>query len=34
MGISRELGISARQLTASHAQYPAGTEQAKAFVVC
>lgn len=34
MGISRELGFSARQLFASHAHFPMGTEQAKAFVVC
>lgn len=29
-----EMGISARQLSASHAHLPMGTEQAKAFVVC
>lgn len=34
VGISRELGISPRQLIASHAHFPTGTEQAKAFVVC
>lgn len=34
VGISRELGISARQLFASRAHVPLGTEQAKAFVVC
>lgn len=34
VGISRELGISARHLFASHAHVPMGTEQAKAFVVC
>lgn len=34
VGISRELGISARQLFASRAHVPMGTEQAKAFVVC
>lgn len=34
VGISRELGISARHLFASHAHVPMGIEQAKAFVVC
>lgn len=33
-GISRELGVRAGLLIASHAHFPTGTEQAKAFVVC